>query len=305
MTNLNTIPTNENMKDEMLHITLADGMVRGLLLTATGVVAKAAAIHCTSPLSTAALGRTLMGTAMMGAMLKGEENSVTVTIDGGGPIGKIVCVADADSVRGCVDVPNLFMPLRPDGKLSVGMAVGTDGRMSVVKDLGMKRPYVGQTQLISGEIAEDFANYYMQSEQTPTLQSLGVLVNGETVLSAGGVLLQVMPGCTDDVIDQLELRSPLMYDISRELCYESMESLMDRWFDGLRPVILERKPLEYRCACSRERMEKALIALGWEELTRMIEDETEGAELTCHFCKRSHRFTQGDLIRLLNKAQEK
>ncbi len=305
MSTLNTIPTNENMKDEMLHITLADGMVRGLLLTATGVVAKAAAIHCTSPLSTAALGRSLMGTAMMGAMLKGEGDSVTVTIDGGGPIGKIVCVADRESVRGCVDVPNLFMPLRADGKLSVGMAVGREGRMSVVKDLGLKRPYVGQTELISGEIAEDFAAYYTQSEQTPTLQSLGVLVNGENVLSAGGVLLQVMPGCTDDVIEQLELRSPLMYDISRELCYESMEDLMSRWFDGLKPVILDRKPLEYRCACSRERMEKALIALGREELTRIIEDETEGAELTCHFCKRSHQFTQGDLIKLLNKAQEK
>ncbi len=299
------VPLNVNMKDEMLHITLADGMVRGLMLTATGVVAKAAAIHLTSPLSTAALGRTLMGTAMLGAMLKQDEASVTVTIDGGGPIGKIVCVADAESVRGCVDVPNLEMPLRPDGKLSVGMAVGRDGRMSVVKDLGMKRPYVGQTQLVSGEIAEDFAAYYLQSEQSPTLQSLGVLVNGETVLSAGGVLLQPLPGCPDEVIDQLELRSPLMYDISRELCYEPMEDLMNRWFDGLKPVILERKPLEYRCACSRERMEKALIALGREELTRMIEDETEGAELTCHFCKRSHQFSQGDLIKLLNKAQEK
>jgi molecular chaperone Hsp33 len=299
------VPLNVNMKDEMLHITLADGMVRGLMLTATGVVAKAAAIHLTSPLSTAALGRTLMGTAMLGAMLKQDEASVTVTIDGGGPIGKNVCVADAESVRGCVDVPNLEMPLRPDGKLSVGMAVGRDGRMSVVKDLGMKRPYVGQTQLVSGEIAEDFAAYYLQSEQSPTLQSLGVLVNGETVLSAGGVLLQPLPGCPDDVIDQLELRSPLMYDISRELCYEPMEDLMNRWFDGLKPVILERKPLEYRCACSRERMEKALIALGREELSRMIEDETEGAELTCHFCKRSHQFSQGDLIRLLNKAQEK
>ena len=299
------VPLNVNMKDEMLHITLADGMVRGLMLTATGVVAKAAAIHLTSPLSTAALGRALMGTAMLGAMLKQDEASVTVTIDGGGPIGKIVCVADAESVRGCVDVPNLEMPLRPDGKLSVGMAVGRDGRMSVVKDLGMKRPYVGQTQLVSGEIAEDFAAYYLQSEQSPTLQSLGVLVNGETVLSAGGVLLQPLPGCPDDVIDQLELRSPLMYDISRELCYEPMEDLMNRWFDGLKPVILERKPLEYRCACSRERMEKALIALGREELTRMIEDETDGAELTCHFCKRSHQFSQGDLIKLLNKAQEK
>lgn len=302
---MNTIPTNANMKDEMLHITLADGMVRGLLLTATGVVAEAAAIHCTSPLSTAALGRSLMGTAMLGAMLKQEEASVTVTIDGGGPIGKIVCVADAESVRGCVDVPNLYMPLRPDGKLSVGMAVGKEGRMSVVKDLGMARPYVGQTQLVSGEIAEDFATYYLQSEQSPTLQSLGVLVNGDTVLSAGGVLLQPLPGCPDEVIEQLEFRSPLMYDISRELCYDSMEDLMNRWFDGLKPVILERKPLSYRCMCSRERMEKALIALGREELSRMIEDETDGAELTCHFCKRSHKFSQGDLIKLLNKAQEK
>ncbi len=302
---MNTIPTNAQMKDEMLHITLADGMVRGLMLTATGVVAEAAAIHLTSPLSTAALGRCLMGTAMMGAMLKQDEASVTVTIDGGGPIGKIVCVADADSVRGCVDVPNLFMPLRPDGKLSVGMAVGNEGRMSVVKDLGMKRPYVGQTQLVSGEIAEDFAAYYLQSEQSPTLQSLGVLVNGETVLSAGGVLLQPLPGCPDEIIDQLELRSPLMYDISRELCYESMEDLMNRWFDGLKPVILERKPLSYRCTCSRERMEKALIALGRDALGGMIAEEPAGAERPCHFCRRSHQFSQGDLLKLLNKAQEK
>jgi len=301
----NEIPMNAAMKDEMLHITLADGMVRGLMLTATNTVAEAAAIHCLSPLSAAALGRSLMGTAMLGAMLKQEEASVTVTIDGGGPIGKIVCVADRESVRGCVDVPNLEMPLRPDGKLSVGMAVGREGRKSVVQDLGMKRPYVGQTQLVSGEIAEDFAMYYLQSEQSPTLQSLGVLVNGETVLSAGGVLLQPLPGCPDEIIEQLELRSPLMYDISRELCYEPMEDLMNRWFDGLKPVILDKKPLSYRCNCSRERMEKALIALGRQELSDMIADPTEGAELTCHFCKRSHQFTQGDLIKLLNKATEK
>lgn len=291
-----------NNKDQMLHITLMDGMVRGLLMTGTTTVATAAAIHNTSPVATAALGRALMGTSMMGAMLKGDEASVTVTIDGGGPIGRIVCVADKQSVRGCVDMPNVQLPLRPDGKLAVGMAVGSDGRMSVVRDLGMKSPYVGQTALLSGEIAEDFAAYYVQSEQKPTLQSLGVLVNGDVVLSAGGVLLQPMPGCPDEIISELELRSPLMADISRELCYDSMTALMEKWFDGLKPVVLETQDWQYRCPCSRERMEKSLIALGRDELTRMIQDEQEGAELTCHFCKKTERFTQQDLERLLRQA---
>ena len=291
-----------NAKDQMLHITLMDGMVRGLLMTGTTTVATAAAIHNTSPVATAALGRALMGTSMMGAMLKGDEASVTVTIDGGGPLGRIVCVADKQSVRGCVDVPNVQLPLRPDGKLAVGMAVGSDGRMSVVRDLGMKSPYVGQTALLSGEIAEDFAAYYVQSEQKPTLQSLGVLVNGDVVLSAGGVLLQPMPGCPDEIISELELRSPLMADISRELCYDSMTTLMEKWFDGLKPVVLETQDWQYRCPCSRERMEKSLIALGRDELTRMIQDEQEGAELTCHFCKKTERFTQQDLERLLRQA---
>ena len=291
-----------NNKDQMLHITLMDGMVRGLLMTGTNTVATAAAIHNTSPVATAALGRALMGTSMMGAMLKGDEASVTVTIDGGGPIGRIVCVADKQSVRGCVDVPNVQLPLRPDGKLAVGMAVGSDGRMSVVRDLGMKSPYVGQTALLSGEIAEDFAAYYVQSEQKPTLQSLGVLVNGDVVLSAGGVLLQPMPGCPDEIISELELRSPLMADISRELCYDSMTALMEKWFDGLKPVVLETQDWQYRCPCSRERMEKSLIALGRDELTRMIQDEQEGAELTCYFCKKTERFTQQDLERLLRQA---
>lgn len=292
-------------KDEMLHVTLMDGMVRGLLLTATHTVQEGANIHNTSPVATAALGRTLMGTAMMGAMLKGDEASVTVTIDGGGPIGRIICVADDTSVRGCVDEPRLEMPLRPDGKLSVGRAVGTDGYMTVVKDLNMKSPYVGRVQLFSGEIAEDFATYYVQSEQKPTLQSLGVLVGGETVLAAGGVLLQPMPDCPDSIISELELRSPLMADISRELCYESMESLMGKWFDGLKPVILERTPLNYRCNCSRQRMEKALITLGKQELTSMIEDEQDGAELVCHFCRKAEKFTQEDLKELLRQATDK
>lgn len=293
-----------NDQDQMIHITLADGMVRGLLLTATNTVATAAAIHSTTPVATAAFGRTLMGTAMLGTMLKQDNASVTVTIAGGGPIGKMVCVADQNSVRGYVDVPNIQIPLRNDGKLNVGYAVGSEGRMSVVKDYGMKSPYVGQVPMATGEIAEDFANYYVQSEQTPTLQSLGVLVGGNNVLSAGGVLLQPMPGCPDEIIEQLEFRSPMFADISRELCYEPIFDLVDRWLDGLKPVVLDTHPLNYACNCSRPRMEKALIALGKNELTEMIQDEQDGADLTCHFCGKHQKFTQHDLIRLLNKAQE-
>lgn len=277
-------------------------MVRGLLVTGTQTVQEAQRIHNASPVATAALGRMLMGTAMLSTMLKEEKATVTVSMDGGGPIGKMLCVGDQDSVRGVVDVPKLQLPLRTDGKLSVGMAVGTRGRMSVIKDMGLKAPYIGQVELQSGEIAEDFAHYFVVSEQSPSLVSLGVLVAGETVLAAGGVLLQPLPGCPPEIIDQLELRSPLFGEISRELAHDPFEKLMGAWFDGLRPVALESTPLSYRCHCSRERMEKSLLALGKEELTRMIEDDVDGAELTCHFCRNSHHFSTHDLIRLLNKA---
>ena len=291
-------------KDHILHITLAEGMVRGLLITATETVQEAQRIHNTSPVATAALGRMLMGTSMLSSMLKEDHSSVTVTIDGGGALGRLVCVGDRSSVRGSIENPKLELPLRPDGKLSVGRAIGTKGRMSVVKDLGLKSPYIGQVALQSGEIAEDFAHYFLTSEQSPSLVSLGVLVAKEVVLAAGGILLQPLPGCTDDIIEQLELRSPLFGEISRELAHEPMETLMSSWFQGLQPVILESTPLSYRCQCSRPRMEKALIALGREELTRMIEDEIDGAELCCHFCKVVHHFTTHDLIRLLNKATQ-
>lgn len=294
------------MTDTMLHLTLADGMVRGLVLNAKNTVSRAEEIHKTSPVATAALGRALMGTAMLAATLKEKDASVTVTIDGGGPLGKVLCVCDSTGgVRGTVDEPALDLPLRADGKLDVGRAVGSDGRLSVVKDLRLKSPYVGQSALISGEIAEDFAAYYAQSEQTPTLQALGVLLDKTGVLSAGGVLLQTLPGCTDDVISQLELRSPIFGDVSRQMLDTPVETLIEQWFRGLRPVVLERTQVEYRCNCSRKRMEKTLIALGRVELERLIEDEIDGAELTCHFCNRSERFSQDELRALLREATQK
>ena len=289
-------------KDHILHITLADGMVRGLLVTGTETVREAQRIHLTTPVVTAAFGRLLMGTAMLSCMQKDKKSSTTVSIDGGGPIGKMVCVGDDQTVRGAVDVPQLELPLRRDGKLNVGMAVGNRGRLSVVKDLQMKNPYVGQTALVSGEIAEDFANYFLQSEQSPSLVSLGVLVAQDAVLAAGGILLQPLPGCPSDIIDELELRSPIFGEISRELAHDPMEKLMETWFQGLKPVTLETTPLSYQCGCSRRRMEKNLITLGKEELTRIIEDELEGAEIVCHFCKTHYQFSTQDLAALLNKA---
>ena len=162
----------------------------------------------------------------------------------------------------------------------------------------MKKNYIGQSELVSGEIAMDFANYFTVSEQQPSLVALGVLVNGTTVLKAGGLLIQPLPGCPDEIIDQLELRSPMFADISREMTFASIEQLCIDWFRGMEPRILERTPLRYRCTCSRERMEKALISLGRKDLQSLIDDD-KGAELICHFCRNKYKFTTEQLKDLL------
>ena len=284
-------------RDEMLQIDLCSGQVRVMLCETTRTVQKCADIHETSPVCTAALGRLMTGTLMLGIMMKGDDESVTVTMKGDGPIGTLVAVADHGAVKACADYPQLDLPLRADGKLDVGTAVGHSGRMSVIKDLGLKKQYIGLSEIVSGEIAMDFANYFTVSEQQPSLVALGVLVNGETVLKAGGLLIQPLPGCPDEIIDQLELRSPMFADISREMTFAPIEQLCEDWFRGLDPVILERTPLEYRCGCSRERMEKALISLGKNDLDEIIRDD-RGAELVCHFCRRKYFFTTDDLKKL-------
>ncbi len=285
-------------RDEMLQADLCGGQVRVMLCETTRTVQKCADIHETTPVCTAALGRLMTGTLMLGIMMKGEDESVTVTVKGDGPIGSLVAVADHGYVRACADHPRLELPLRADGKLDVGTAVGHTGRMSVIKDLGMKKQYIGQCELVSGEIAMDFANYFTVSEQQPSLVALGVLVSGNAVLKAGGLLIQPLPGCPDEVIDQLELRSPMFADISREMTFAPIEQLCEDWFRGMDPKILERTPLGYRCTCSRERMEKALISLGRKDLQDLI-DEDRGAELVCHFCRSKYFFTTQQLQALL------
>ena len=289
-------------RDEMLQIDLCNGQVRVMLCETTAVVQKCADIHETTPVCTAALGRLMTGTLMLGIMMKGKDESVTVQIKGDGPIGSLVAVADHGDVRACADFPQLDLPPREDGKLDVGGAVGHAGRMSVIKDLGMKKQDIGQSELVSGEIAMDFANYFTVSEQQPSLVALGVLVSGNAVLKAGGLLIQPLPGCPDEIIDQLELRSPMFADISREMTFAPIEQLCNDWFRGMEPRILERTPLRYRCTCSRERMEKALISLGQKDLQSLI-DEDEGAELVCHFCRSKYSFSTQELRDMLHGSK--
>lgn len=288
-------------KDELLHITLCDGQARVLLLDTTAMVQAASDIHNATPVATAAMGRLMTAAAMLGAQMKNEGNSVTLTVKGDGPIGTLIAVASGTKVKVCADNPQVQLALRSDGKLDVGGAVGHTGRLTVVKDLGLREPFVGQTELVSGEIADDMAVYFTRSEQLPSLVALGVLTAGEKVLSAGGILIQAMPGCTDEVLDQLELRSPMFADISRELTFAPLEELVGDWFRGMEPQILDREPVQWYCGCSRERMEKALISLGRKDLGEIIADD-KGAELTCHFCHNGYRFETDDLRLLLEQA---
>lgn len=290
-----------NQKDEMLHITLSGGQARALFCNTTRLTQDAANIHNASPVAAAALGRLMCGAAMLGVMMKDPENTVTVTIKGGGPMGTLIAVSRGGQVKAACDDASVRLPLKENGKLDVAGAVGSHGRMSVVKDLGLREPYVGQVELVSGEIAEDFAMYFTASEQQPSLTALGVLVAGEQVLSAGGILIQPLPGCTEEVLSQLELRSPMFQDISREMTFAPMETLVEDWFRGLEPAIIARTPLCYRCSCCRERMEKALVSLGRGELQAMINDG-HGAELCCHFCHSRYQFSTRDIEELYQKA---
>ncbi len=287
--------------DEMIRMTLMDGQVRVMMCETTQMVQRAADIHNATPVCTAAMGRLMTATSMLGVMMKGEDESVTVTIKGGGPMGTVCAVANHGDVKVYADDPQVDLPLKENGKLDVGGAIGKDGTMTVIKDLGMREPYIGQIELVSGELGIDFANYYTVSEQSPSLVALGVLVAGDAVLKAGGLLIQPLPGCSDEVIDQLELRSPMFADISREMTYAPKEQLLEDWFRGMDPVMLDRTPLRFHCACSRQRMEKALISLGRSELQTIINEDT-GAELGCHFCHSQYAFTTEELKDLLARA---
>ena len=292
-----------NLPDEMLHISLMDGQARVLLCRTTAMARKAAEIHAPSSTALAAMSRLMTATAMLGVMMKEKDASVTVTVAGDGPLGKMTAVAHGGNVKVSAHHPEADLPLKKDGHLDVGGLVGHHGRLTVIKDLGMREPYVGQTELVSGELGEDFAQYFTVSEQQPSLVALGALVHERYCLSAGGVLVQAMPGCSDELLDQLETRSMFFTAISREVADMALEDLAKGWFDGLGMQILSREAVKYQCDCSREKMEKALIAMGRKDLQQLMEEDG-GAELTCHFCRAAHRFSKEDLQHLLERASQ-
>ena len=288
-------------KDGMVRISLMEGQSRALLIDSTRLVEEARRIHSLSRTATAALGLTLTGASMMGAMLKDERDSLTLMIKGGGPIGTVMAVARSDgSVKGYVDWPDTELERRPDGKLNVGGAVGKNGQLTVIKDLGLREPYVGKTNLVSGEIAEDLAMYFTASEQTPSLVSLGVLVKDQ-VLAAGGLIIQVMPDCSEIALKSIENSAPMFMDISKTIADYGLDGALEQLLCHLEPQVLDRLTPVYRCDCSRERFARGLISLGKKELTQLIEED-HGATLDCHFCNKRYRFDEAQLRELLANA---
>ena len=288
-------------KDGMVRISLMEGQARAFLIDSTRLVEEARRIHSLSRTATAALGRTLTGASMMGAMLKDERDSLTLMIKGGGPIGTVMAVARSDgSVKSYVDWPDTELERRPDGKLNVGGAVGKNGQLTVIKDLGLREPYVGKTNLVSGEIAEDLAMYFTASEQTPSLVSLGVLVKDQ-VLAAGGLIIQVMPDCSEIALKSIENSAPMFMDISKTIADYGLDGALEQLLCHLEPQVLDRLTPVYRCDCSRERFARGLISLGKKELTQLIEED-HGATLDCHFCNKRYRFDEAQLRELLANA---
>ena len=289
------------LNDGLYHISLMGGQARAILIESTNLVQRARDIHHLSRIATAALGRTLTMAAIMGSMLKSDTDSVTAQINGGGPIGTVLAVTHGDcSVKGYVGNPDVDLP-RVGKKLPVGPAVGKDGKLTVISDLHLKEPYVGQVNLVSGEIAEDFAMYFTASEQTPSLVSLGVLVSDEKVEAAGGLLIQLMPGASEAAIASIENSAGMFMDISATMREYHLKDSVQQLLLHLEPEVLEERAPVYRCDCSRERIERMLVTLGKDELADMI-DTQHGAKVDCHFCNRRYEFSEEDLKILLAAA---
>lgn len=301
----NDIKSGGNMKDILLRGTSVDGSIRVLFCTTINIVEEARLIHNTYPVTTAALGRMLTAGSMMGTMLKSEKDKITLQINGRGPAGSIIVVSDiTGDVRGYIANPFVDLPLNDKGKLDVGRAVGKNGVFTVIKDLGLKEPYIGQVPIANGEIGEDVASYFASSEQTPSAVALGVRIakNGK-VDSAGGFIVQVMPEADEHTIDLLESNVSNIKSVTDIIADKGIEGLIEIVMKGIKYTIHEKKEIRYRCNCSRDRLEKALIALGLEDIKEIIEDQGQ-AELICHFCNKKYLFNKEELQDILNKAKQ-
>ena len=290
------------MSDRIVRAISTDGLVQAAAICSRDLVERARQIHHTTPTATAALGRALSGASLMGNALKGQGASLTLQFKGNGPLGTVLAVSDSlGNVRGYVTNPETDLPLRPDGKLDVGGAVGHEGTLTVIKDLNMRDPYVGTVDLLGGEIAEDIAGYFVESEQIPTACALGVLIDRDrSVLSAGGYLIQLMPGAGEDTIARVEGGIMAAGAVSALLEKDpDPEHLLRTVMSDFELKILESDPVEYRCYCSRERVERALISLGREELESILQEQG-GCQMTCQFCDAVYDFSAEELCALID-----
>lgn len=290
---------------ELVRAISENGGVVAFAIDSTDIVSQMERIHRTSAVVTAGLGRLLTAASLMGSLLKNKDDSITLRMKGNGPAGSLIAVSDyMGNVRGYVENPIVELELNKFGKLDVSGAIGKEGTLSVVKDIGLKDPYVGQIPLVSGEVAEDITAYYANSEQIPTACGLGVLVAPDlSVLSAGGYIIQLLPGTTDEEITQIEENIRNMPPVSTMLNdKKTPEDICKMALNGFNPEVLDRMNCTYKCNCSRERVEKALISLGKEELIAMA-DENTTQKVNCHFCNKIYRFNSKELRDLVEKSK--
>ena len=291
------------MNDYMIRATAADGQIRAFAATTKEMVETAKNAHNTSPIATAALGRLMTAAAMMGSDLKGEGELLTLRIEGDGPIGGLLVTADGKGdVKGYAFNPDVMLPPNAQGKLDVGGSLGL-GVLSVIKDIGLKEPYVGQTQLITGEIAEDLTYYFATSEQVPSSVALGVLMNKDnTVCQAGGFIIQLLPGASDEIIDRLEAKLSGISSITSLLdAGKTPEEILTDILGEFGLEILKKMPVQFHCDCERSRVEKAIISIGRKEIQDMI-DEGKEIEVNCQFCNKHYKFSVDELGEMLKKA---
>lgn len=292
------------MKDYIVRATAADSQIRAFAITSKNIVETARQAHGTSPVATAALGRLLTAGAMMGAMMKGEKDILTLQIKCSGPIGGLTVTADAHAdVKGFVDHPEVMLPPNAKGKLDVGGALGL-GILNVMKDMGMKEPYVGQTELKTGEIAEDLTYYFANSEQVPSSVGLGVLMEKDnTVKQAGGFIIQLMPFADEEVIDRLEKKLTAMDPVTSYLDRGfTPEQLLEELLGEFGLEILDQMDTRFSCNCSKERVEKAIVSIGRKDINEMIQ-EGKPIEVKCHFCNQAYEFTVEDLKRIIKRSK--
>ncbi len=285
------------MNDYMIRATAADGQIRAFAATTKEMVETAKNAHNTSPIATAALGRLMTAAAMMGSDLKGEGELLTLRIEGDGPIGGLLVTADGKGdVKGYAFNPDVMLPPNAQGKLDVGV-------LSVIKDIGLKEPYVGQTQLITGEIAEDLTYYFATSEQVPSSVALGVLMNKDnTVRQAGGFIIQLLPGASDEIIDRLEAKLSGISSITSLLdAGKTPEEILTDILGEFGLEILKKMPVQFHCDCERSRVEKAIISIGRKEIQDMI-DEGKEIEVNCQFCNKHYKFSVDELEAMLKRA---